>query len=134
MNIEDFIKEGKVLVVEKNESLIKSLVKTADEYYRFLNGMKIDDISARKLVSNFYDILRALLEAFALSKGYKIYSHEAFTYFLKEIQEDLLAKKFDRFRRIRNDINYYGKDVSIIEAEDNINEIKLLIKTIRGKF
>ena len=134
MNIEDFIKEGKVRVVEKNESLIKSLVKTADEYYRFLNGMKIDDISARKLVSNFYDILRALLEAFALSKGYKIYSHEAFTYFLKEIQEDLLAKKFDRFRRIRNDINYYGKDVSIIEAEDNINEIKLLIKTIRGKF
>jgi len=134
MNIEDFIKEGKVRVVEKNESLIKSLVKTADEDYRFFNGMKIDDISARKLVSNFYDILRALLEAFALSKGYKIYSHEAFTYFLKEIQEDLLAKKFDRFRRIRNDINYYGKDVSIIEAEDNINEIKLLIKTIRGKF
>ena len=30
---------------------------------------------------------------------------------LKEKQEELISIKFDRFRKIRNQINYYGKDI-----------------------
>lgn len=134
MNFDDFVKGGKVRVADKNESLVKSLVKTADEDFKFFDKMKIDDSSSRKLVSNFYDILRALLEALAISKGYKIYSHEAFTFFLNEIGEESLSEKFEVYRKIRNKINYYGKDVSVDEAEEYVNDIKELIKLLRRKF
>src|SRR3989344_212841 len=131
MNFDDFIKEGKVRSTEKNESLIKSIRDSAEGDLKFFKEIEIEEKSARKIVSNFYDILRSFLEAFALSKGYKIYSHEAFTSFLIKIGENDFAEKFDRFRRIRNKINYYGKDVSVEEAGEYIKEIKVLIKSVK---
>ena len=37
------------------------------------------------------------------------------------------ADKFDELRKIRNSINYYGKNVSKEEAEQIIKDLKLLI-------
>ena len=85
-------------------------------------------------MTNFYDVLRSILEAVSAIKEYKIYSHEAYVYFLQEIGEELLAIKFDRFRRIRNSINYYGKDISIEETKENIFEIKKMINILIRKY
>ena len=85
-------------------------------------------------MSGYYDILRAILEAIAISKGYKIYTHEAFTSFLRLNNEEAIAEKFDTFRRIRNGINYYGEDISVKETEENVAEIRFLIKTLKNKF
>ena len=78
--------------------------------------------------------MRSILEAVSIIKGYKIYSHEAYTYFLQEIKEDLISVKFDRFRKIRNSINYYGKDISIEETKENISEIKKMINLLIKKY
>ena len=75
-----------------------------------------------------------ILEAISIIDGFKIYSHEAFTYFLKEKGEEVLSTKFDRFRKIRNSINYYGKDISIEETKENIEEIKEMIKSLIKKY
>ena len=66
--------------------------------------------------------------------GYKILSHEAFTYYLIERGEDLLASKFDRFRKIRNGINYYGKNVQIEEAKEYSQEMLKLINILKEKY
>jgi hypothetical protein len=91
------------------------------------NYLPKEHIVAR--ISLLYDALRELLEAQALEKGYKIYNHECYTAFIKEIlKKSPQGDTFDSLRKIRNGINYYGKDVSTEEAEHIINNLKKLIE------
>ena len=134
MKFDDFIKEGKARRASKDTQLSESLVKTSEQDLTFLNKTEITEESARKIMVGYYDTLRSLLEAAAILKGYKIYSHEAYTYFLKEQKEEVLAEKFDRLRRIRNDINYYGKNISIEEVKEHKEEIINIIIELRKKY
>ena len=134
MSLQEHIKMGQVKKASPDISLIKSLQETAESDRRFLKGIELKNDSARKLMTNYYDILRSILEAIASLNGYKIYSHEAFTSFLKEKKEDHMAEKFDRFRRIRNGIAYYGKNISVEEAKELIKEIKALTEELENKY
>src|SRR3989338_4483434 len=127
MKFEDFIKKGLAKKAQKDVQLAKALVKTAEQDMLFIGSLPIDDVSSRKIISNCYDILRSLLEAEASLNGFKIYSHEAFTYYLMENNNEYASKKFERFRKIRNSINYYGKEISVEESKEIIAEIKELI-------
>ena len=134
MKFEEFIKIDQVKKTEKDKQLARSLLKTANNDIEFLNSLEITEKSARKITTNYYDILRSILEAIAIMDGYKILSHEAFTYYLIERGEDLLASKFDRFRKIRNGINYYGKNVQIEEAKEYSQEMLKLINILKEKY
>ena len=134
MKLNDFIEKGQVRKASKDIALVKSLVYTAENDLKFLDNLDINDNSARKIMSNYYDVLRSIVEAISALDGYKIYSHEAFTYFLKEKKEELIALKFDRFRKIRNGINYYGKNISVEEVKENVKEIIKLIKELKTKY
>lgn len=134
MKFADFIKEGKVRRATPDKLMAESIIKNTFEDLKFLEQTKLTDLSKRKLVSNYYDSLRSLLEAISLLNGYKIYSHEAFTYFLKEkLNQDILSLRFDRFRKIRNGLNYYGKSIQLSEAEEIIQELKRTINEIKQK-
>lgn len=134
MKFQDFIKEGSVRRGSPDKLLAKSLLKTSENDKKFIDSLRIDTTSSRKIMSNYYDILRSILEAVSALEGYKIYSHEAFAHYLKEKGESVLSMKFDRFRKIRNAINYYGKDISIEETKDNIKEISKMIKDLINKY
>ena len=134
MNFQDFIKSGEVRRAEIDKVLAKSILNTSKSDLLFFNNLKINENSARKIVSNCYDILRSVLEAISALDGYKIYSHEAFTYFLQELGENDISLKFDRLRKIRNNITYYGKSISTEEAKDIISEIKTLINSLKPKY
>lgn len=133
MKFEDFIKKGHVKKSARDFQLAKALVGTAEEDLTFLKSLALDSISSRKIVSNYYDVLRSLLEADASLEGFKVYSHEAFTYYLKENNGEIASVKFERFRKIRNSINYYGKGISLMEAEDIVKEMTNLIEDIKPK-
>lgn len=134
MNFEDFIKKGQVRIASIDKALAKSLIKNTKKDIEFLNSLIINEQSSRKLMVNYYDALRSILEAVAILDGYKIYSHEAFTYFLKGKNEEIISNKFDRFRKIRNSINYYGEDIPVETAKENITEIKNIIKILLDKY
>ena len=134
MEFKDFIKQGKIRRASKDISLAKSLIITSDIDLKFLKSIEINKNSARKIMTNYYDVLRSILEAVSILDGYKIYSPEAFTYFLKEKNESLIAEKFDRFRKIRNKINYYGKDISVEEVKEYSSEIIRIIKILKDKY
>jgi hypothetical protein len=134
MKFNDFIKRKEVRKTELDISLFNSLIETAELDLKFLERTKIDEYSARKIMSNYYDILRSLLEAITLKEGYKVYSHEAFTFYLKEKGESEISLKFDRFRRKRNKINYYGESVSVDEVKEYSEEIKRIIKELKEKY
>ena len=134
MKFEDFIKEGKVRKATPDRFMAESIIKNTLEDLKFLEQTKLTELSKRKLVTNYYDSLRSLLEAVSLLKGYKIYSHEAFFFLLKEKGENQIAQKFDRFRKIRNGLNYYGKSIQLNEAKEIIEELKRVINEIKQKF
>ena len=129
-----FIKKGQVRKATPDIALIKSLVKTAEADMLFLKSVEVNELSARKVMSNYYDTLRSILEAMAALDGFKVYSHEAFKHFLSEKGEHIIAEKFDRFRKIRNKINYYGKSISKEEVVENSTEIASLITQLKEKY
>ena len=135
MKFNDFIKERKARRATPDRLMAESIIKNTVDDLKFLETTKITELSKRKIVSNYYDSMRSLLEVISILKGYKIYSHEAFTSFLREeLNEIGLSIKFDRFRKIRNGLNYYGKSIQLNEAMEIVNGIKNMINELRQKY
>lgn len=133
MKFEDFIKKGLARRATKDIQLAKSLLKSAEQDLKFFHSIEINKISSRKIISNYYDSLRSLIEAVAAIEGYKIYSHEAFAYYLLERGQENISQKFDRFRKIRNAINYYGKEIMAEEAKEIVKEITPAINKVKDE-
>src|SRR3989338_1454896 len=133
MKFGDFIKNGAVKRGSADFQLAKSLAITANQDLIFLKTLEVTDNSARKVSSNYYDVLRSVLEALAALDGFKVYSHEAFTYYLRENGLENESAKFDCFRKIRNSINYYGKSISVEEAVEFVEDISGLIAALKEK-
>ena len=123
-------KIAKGVKVDKN--LITSLMRSADKKFKTGHSIILTDESATSKVSLLYESLRELLEALAISQGYKIYNHECYCPFLKEIlHKSTLADSFNQFRKLRNDVNYYGEDITAEEAKIILHETNELIGHIK---
>lgn len=113
--------------VKADIDMANSLIKSSKNKLESENKLEMSDVTAASKISLAYDSLREILEALALEKGYKVYNHECYTPFLKEIMgKSDKGDEFDEIRKIRNSINYYGKDISVEEAVEVIARIKRL--------
>ena len=134
----DFIackRRNLVKQVRIDHNLIESLLKTSSKKLQTQKLLKLNEDTASSKITLIYDAMRELLEALAISNGYKIYNHECYTSFLKEVmKESSLGDKFDSFRRIRNDINYYGKDISAEDSKHIINDMIAFVEKLKIKF
>jgi len=114
-----FIKE-----ITQDTYLIDSLIKSSKKRFESSKRLKLDNITVSAKISLIYESIRELLEAFAIKKGFKIYNHECFCAFLDEICKDKVSsEEFNRFRKIRNQVNYYGRETSIEEAKIIIKDL-----------
>jgi len=134
MRFQDFIDEQKARKASPDKQLAKSLAKMSDRHIEVIKKLELTETSASTVMTTYYESLREIIEAIAAMRGYKVYSHEAFTYFLKEIGETSMSDKFDRFRKIRNGINYYGKQIDKASAESSIRDIEEMITKLKEKF
>lgn len=115
--------------ISRDDDLIDSLLKSAEKKSQTALRLELDNVTAASKITLYYDCLREILETISIKKGYKIYNHDCYCAFLKEIMnEGKIADLFDRFRKIRNDLNYYGKDIKVDEAKKIIEEITKLIE------
>ncbi len=131
MDFRECIKKRIAKEVNIDEELIKSLLKTSQNKLESEKKLELDEITSVSKISLLYDSLRELLEALALKNRFKIYNHECYTYFLKEILNlDTVSEEFDDLRKIRNSINYYGKEISLQETEDVLERMKDLREKI----
>ena len=122
-----FVKE-----VKRDQNLINSLVKASANKVYSQGLLELDDFTSSSKITLLYDALRELLEALAIFYGYKIYNHECYTAFLKEIMGmSNEASMFDGLRKIRNGINYYGRQISAEESKKIIADLKLLISKFK---
>ncbi len=120
--------------ITSDKYLINSLIKASKKRFESSKRLELDKTTSSSKISLIYESIRELLEALAIKKGFKIYNHECFSSFLDEICHDkILSEEFNRFRKIRNQINYYGKDVPIKEAEEIIRNLISFQNKIRRK-
>ena len=134
MDFSAYLREGKVIKGERDIPKAKSLIKMSENMLTTAEVIDITDITASTVLSILYEALREIAEALCLMEGYKVYSHEAFTAYLIELKEERIAASFDRFRKLRNGINYYGKTVSLPTSEQARKEIQQLCATLKEKY
>ena len=123
MDWNECVKKRIVKGVRKDDNLIKSSREIAAIKIESADALP-DHLYIGKIVL-LYDALREYLESTAIENGYKIYNHECYTSFIKEILG--LSREgdiFDELRKIRNGINYYGKAISKDESEEIIQNLK----------
>lgn len=131
MDWKECLKQRIVKKTKEDKNLAKSLLETAEIKLKSADSLA-DEFFISK-ISLLYDSLREILEALAIKKGFKIYNHECYVAFLKEIIG--LSREADIFndlRKTRNDINYYGKKLEKEEAEVIIGKLKNLISKFKN--
>lgn len=101
--------------------------------------MKSLDITEQNAAFRFedaYEVIREAVQAFMALEGYKPYSHEATVSFGydKKLLSEPESNSFDRYRQIRNDITYKGKNTTKEEAKEIISFAEITLKILEKKF
>ncbi|MEM3405794.1 MAG: hypothetical protein QW117_02360 [Candidatus Pacearchaeota archaeon] len=132
MDWKECLKQRIVKETKEDKNLVKSLLETAEIKLKSADFLA-DEFFISK-ISLLYDSLREILEALAIKKGFKIYNHECYVAFLKEIMG--LSREADIFndlRKTRNDINYYRRKLEKEEAKVIIEKLKNLISKFKNR-
>jgi len=125
-NIEGLVKKARI-----DLEMVKSLLESSKNSLESSNLLILKKETIESKFNLGYDSVRCLLEALALKKGYKIYNPECYVGFLKEIcKNEKSSLDFDRFRFLRNQIQYYAKKISIEEFHLLFNDLKKFRKEI----
>ena len=132
MNWKDCLQKREAKQMKPDMEMAKSLQETSSNKAIASSELKLRLETAAAKISLSYDAVREFLESLSLKKGFKIYNHVCYTIFLKEIiKESDLAEEFDALRKIRNDVNYYGKSISLEEAQHVLTRLNELYKKIK---
>lgn len=131
MNFEFSLVSGKAKKAKPNQIRASSLFKSSIQAIETAKEVKLTPITAKTIIRELYEGLREYCEAIGYLKGYKFLDHESIGFFLKEIlNEQNIFNKFDRYRKLRNGINYYGNDIDVETVKEAIIEIPGVVKKL----
>ena len=131
MNFENSLIEGKVKKVMPNKIRASSLFKSSIQAIETAKLIQLNQNTLKSVLRELYEGLREYCEAIGYLKGYKFLDHESIGFFIRDIlKEQSLFKRFDRYRKLRNGINYYGEDIDIETLKEAVIEIPIMIKEL----
>ena len=131
MNFENSLREGKVKKVTPNKIRASSLFKSSIQAIETAKVIQLNTDTSKTILREFYEGLREYCEAIGYLDGYKFLDHESIGFFIRDIlKEQSLFKRFDRYRKLRNGINYYGEDIDIETLKKTEIEIPIMIKEL----
>jgi hypothetical protein len=128
MDLVECKRKGFVRPAKKNRGLAKSLLEMSRIKEGVVKGSGLNENNISAYIPMAYDSLREVLEAICIMHGYKVTSHVCIEKLLVSIYPGISFREFDRFRYIRNSINYYGKKIGLDEGREIINKTFLLKK------
>ena len=132
MIFKNLIKVGFVKKVLKDIIRAKSLIKSSEQALNTARIIPIKEETLKTIFRDLYESLRQYCEALGYSEGYKFLNHESITSFLNEILgEKEISLKFDRYRKLRNGINYYGNNIEISTVKEALRDIPLIISKLK---
>lgn len=133
MNFRTILESGRARKVPINKIRALNLFKSSNQAIQTAKVISLNEESSKTIFRELYEGLREYCEAIGYTKGYKFLDHEAITYFLTDVlKERIVASKFDRYRRLRNGINYYGESIDIETVKLALLEIPKLVETLNN--
>lgn len=122
-----FLRKGDVRRQKPDFNLSKATLREGVERLAFVQSLKA---KPKYILENAYEAMREAADALLYHDGFKSYSHEASILYcgMKGFGETDL-RSFDRFRKIRNGIKYYGEDC----MEEDARAAVALAQKIIGK-
>ncbi|MEM3374379.1 MAG: hypothetical protein QXE31_04110 [Candidatus Woesearchaeota archaeon] len=131
MNFDTLLEKGIVKKIIPNKLRANSLIIASKQAIETAKLIEINNNTLKSILRELYEGLRQYCEALGYLRGYKFLDHESITYFLKDIlKEESLSKRFDKYRKLRNGINYYGDDIDIETIKEALIEIPKIIKDL----
>ena len=131
MNFENNLAAGKSKKVMQNKIRALSLFKSSLQAIETAKIIQVTPNTLKSILRELYEGLREYCEAIGYLRGYKFMDHESITYFLRDVlKEQRISDKFDRYRKLRNGINYYGEDIHIETVKEALIEIPELVKKL----
>ncbi len=132
---EYFLNKNEVKKQKPNINLSKSTLKDSFERLELSKSL-LGKVKPKYVLENAYESMREASDSLLYLEGFKSFSHEASIVYLSRkgfSEHDII--EFDRFRKIRNGIKYYGTDceesdamLAIKLAESIINKIRKIIE------
>ncbi len=131
MNFEYCLEEGKAKRIIPNKIRASSFFISSNQAIETAKSILLSPTSTKTILRELYEGLREYCEAIGCLQGYKFLDHESIGFFLRDVlKEQSIYKRFDRYRRLRNGINYYGDDVDIETIKEALIEIPIIIKEL----
>lgn len=131
MNFEVSLARGKAKNVKQDSIRASSIFKSSSQAIETAKTIKLSQTTLKSILRELYEGLREYCEAIGYLNGYKFLDHESIGFFLRDIlKENSIFIRFDRYRKLRNGINYYGEDVDIETVKEALIEIPELIKKL----
>jgi len=134
MDLESCYRKNFIKKTRADLGLIKSLIEMSKIKENSVKEAKISEINISAYVSMAYDSLREVLEALGISRGYKVTSHICLGELLKSLIHEFDFVSFDRFRYIRNGINYYGTKIDYEQGKKIITKMFKMKSNIIKKY
>ena len=132
MNFEVSLNNGKLKKVMPNKIRASSLFNSAIQAIETAKTIPLTVNTSKTILREAYEGLREYCEAIGYLKGYKFFDHESIGFFIRDVlKESFLFNKFDRYRKLRNGINYYGNSINVETVKEAIKEIPELIKKLK---
>ncbi len=105
---------------QKDIEKIKSMMNSSEINARVTKNIKLNEDSATLIFREIYESIRQLGDAKWWILGYEPNNHEISLEALKEldIKDKIKLNSLERFKKIRNDINYRGFRATIPQAEE----------------
>ena len=134
-----FIKKGDVKKQRPDKNLATATFEGSKERLALSQSLQ-QTAKPKYVLENAYESMREAADSILYREGFKSFSHEAsIVYLLKKGFSESDISEFDRFRRIRNGIKYYGTDcdesdakAAIALAEKIINKIREMLGNIKA--
>ena len=131
MNFESCLEDGTAKLVMPNSSRASGLFISSKQAVETAIIIPVQQNTLKSILRELYEGLGEFCEGLGYQRGYKFQDHESTGYFIRDILgEPSVASVFDRYRRLRNGINYYGEDVDIETVKEAIIEIPMLVKKL----
>lgn len=85
------------------------------------------------MICDIYEGVLEISHALTIKNGYSIKNHVCITNFFKDfLKKEEISAKFDKYRKIRNNILYYGKIINTEIGKEDIKELTNLFDKIRA--
>ena len=132
MNFELSLRTRKAKRTPPNKLRASSIINSSAQAIETAKSIPLKIQTSKTIFRELYEGLREYCEAIGYLKGYKFLDHESIGFFLRDVlKEQSIYQKFDRYRKLRNRINYYGGDIDIETVKEAIINIPRLIKDLK---